>query len=243
MANDMPVPTPTATAVDAGISTDDQKEIILVEMLRLDRSGRYSRSQDLWRAIEARMSGRRLSDGGKATIRWLINTPIQEQGWVHLRPGKKQGWLLTDNGRIEALRLEARKLEAEHPPTADEAELEERVRKLLETGVHSRPVGRKQPQFVDLGGQRRPTRDPLVKAWVLQQAGGRCEVCCSGAPFVSAHGAPYLEVHHVDRLADGGEDTVDNTAAVCPNCHRALHYAADAGKRSVQLRQHLQQVR
>ena len=25
-------------------------------------------------------------------------------------------------------------------------------------------------------------------------------------------------------LADGGADTVENAIAVCPNCHRELHY-------------------
>ena len=28
-------------------------------------------------------------------------------------------------------------------------------------------------------------------------------------------------------LFEGGPDTVDNTIAGCPNCHRRLHYAVD----------------
>ncbi|WP_342542729.1 HNH endonuclease signature motif containing protein [Paenisporosarcina sp. FSL H8-0542] len=35
---------------------------------------------------------------------------------------------------------------------------------------------------------------------------------------------PYLEVHHIKRLADNGEDSVENAIAVCPNCHRELHF-------------------
>ena len=35
---------------------------------------------------------------------------------------------------------------------------------------------------------------------------------------------PYLEVHHKIRLSDGGEDTIDNVVALCPNCHRKAHY-------------------
>ncbi|WP_147195697.1 HNH endonuclease [Rummeliibacillus stabekisii] len=35
---------------------------------------------------------------------------------------------------------------------------------------------------------------------------------------------PNLEVHHIKRLADGEEDTVENAIAVCPNCHRELHF-------------------
>ena len=35
---------------------------------------------------------------------------------------------------------------------------------------------------------------------------------------------PFLEVHHVKSLSDGGEDTLDNVIALCPNCHREKHY-------------------
>ncbi|MFC1652495.1 HNH endonuclease [Planctomycetota bacterium] len=37
----------------------------------------------------------------------------------------------------------------------------------------------------------------------------------------------FLEVHHLFRLADDGPDIPDNVAAICPNCHRELHYGAD----------------
>jgi 5-methylcytosine-specific restriction protein A len=29
-------------------------------------------------------------------------------------------------------------------------------------------------------------------------------------------------------LAQGGSDRVQNAIALCPNCHRALHYASNA---------------
>lgn len=68
-------------------------------------------------------------------------------------------------------------------------------------------------------------RNPDVIAEVLIRANGICEECKAPAPFKRASdGTPYLEVHHKVRLADGGEDTVDNTIAVCPNCHRKLHF-------------------
>ncbi|MBN7827375.1 HNH endonuclease signature motif containing protein [Bowmanella dokdonensis] len=44
-------------------------------------------------------------------------------------------------------------------------------------------------------------------------------------------GSSFLEVHHVIRLADNGPDTIDNAVALCPNCHRALHYADDMHER------------
>jgi len=68
-------------------------------------------------------------------------------------------------------------------------------------------------------------RNPDVIAEVLFRANGVCEKCNKIAPFVRiSDGTPYLEVHHVNRLADGGEDTVNNAIAVCPNCHRELHF-------------------
>ncbi|EPH6196986.1 HNH endonuclease [Vibrio parahaemolyticus] len=68
-------------------------------------------------------------------------------------------------------------------------------------------------------------RNPDVIAEVLQRANGRCEHCNETAPFrKKTTKKPYLEVHHIIRLADGGDDTVENTIALCPNCHREKHY-------------------
>lgn len=68
-------------------------------------------------------------------------------------------------------------------------------------------------------------RNPDVVAEVLLRAGGYCERCKKRAPFLRAKDkTPYLEVHHVVQLAHGGKDTVDNATALCPNCHRELHY-------------------
>ena len=69
-------------------------------------------------------------------------------------------------------------------------------------------------------------RNPNVVAEVLERAKGVCEGCIGDAPFLRASDqSPYLEVHHKTRLADGGFDTVENAIALCPNCHRKLHYA------------------
>ena len=70
-------------------------------------------------------------------------------------------------------------------------------------------------------------RDPKVVAWVLKNSDGICESCNEPAPFSKPDGDFYLEVHHLRRLADGGSDTITNAVAVCPNCHRRLHYAND----------------
>jgi predicted HNH restriction endonuclease len=68
-------------------------------------------------------------------------------------------------------------------------------------------------------------RNPDVVAEALFQANGICQRCQMPAPFTRASdGAPYLEVHHKIPLSAGGEDSVANTLALCPNCHRNAHY-------------------
>lgn len=66
-------------------------------------------------------------------------------------------------------------------------------------------------------------RDPYLKEMVKRIAKGKCQYCGAEAPFVDKRGEPYLEEHHVKRLADGGSDTIDNVVAICPNCHRKIH--------------------
>lgn len=68
-------------------------------------------------------------------------------------------------------------------------------------------------------------RNPHVVVAVLLRADGRCEKCKSSAPFIRKKDkTPYLEVHHKTHLADNGDDTVENSIALCPNCHRELHH-------------------
>ncbi|WP_244444917.1 NUDIX domain-containing protein [Oceanobacillus jeddahense] len=69
-------------------------------------------------------------------------------------------------------------------------------------------------------------RNPDVITEVLERADGVCEKCKKPAPFIRAYDlTPYLEVHHKKPLAEGGEDTVENAIALCPNCHREDHHA------------------
>ena len=70
-------------------------------------------------------------------------------------------------------------------------------------------------------------RDEYLKEEVKRIADGRCQLCGNEAPFIDKNGSPYLEEHHVKRLADGGSDTIDNVVAICPNCHRKIHVLND----------------
>lgn len=71
-------------------------------------------------------------------------------------------------------------------------------------------------------------RSAAVRAYALYRAAGVCEACDKPAPFIVSSGEPFLEVHHIDRLADGGPDRPDRVAGVCPNCHRRCHHGLDA---------------
>lgn len=66
-------------------------------------------------------------------------------------------------------------------------------------------------------------RDPYLKQMVKRIADGKCQYCRNDAPFIDKQGEPYLETHHVIRLADGGQDAIDNVVAICANCHRKVH--------------------
>jgi 5-methylcytosine-specific restriction endonuclease McrA len=69
-------------------------------------------------------------------------------------------------------------------------------------------------------------RNSILKNYVKRRSNYSCEMLnCTYQGFQKENGEPYIEVHHVIPLSEEGEDSVYNTVALCPNCHRALHYA------------------
>lgn len=70
-------------------------------------------------------------------------------------------------------------------------------------------------------------RSPWVAEHAKRRAKGKCELCEGPAPFKRKDGTAYLETHHIVWLARDGEDTVENTVALCPNCHRRMHVLND----------------
>ena len=115
----------------------------------------------------------------------------------------------------------------DYEDTADEDELQRRAASLRAKGFGSPPKGNQQPRTTANTGVVH-LRSPAVRAWVLDAADGVCELCSDNAPFITSTGEPFLEVHHVVSLAEGGPDTPGNAVALCPNCHRRCHYAGDS---------------
>ncbi|HDY7423099.1 TPA: HNH endonuclease [Vibrio vulnificus] len=71
-------------------------------------------------------------------------------------------------------------------------------------------------------------RNIWVAELAKRLAKGQCQLCLQPAPFKNAKGEPYLETHHIVWLAKGGDDTPENTVALCPNCHKKMHIVDDA---------------
>lgn len=66
-------------------------------------------------------------------------------------------------------------------------------------------------------------RNPYVAEYAKRRANGICQLCAEPAPFKNKLGEPYLEIHHIEWLSKGGSDTIENTVALCPNCHKKMH--------------------
>ena len=82
--------------------------------------------------------------------------------------------------------------------------------------------------FVPVRVQLRTKNLAALRTYVVQRAKGLCQLCGCEAPFKDKDGDPYLEIHHVIPLRDGGTDSAENLIALCPNCHRKVEVSADA---------------
>ena len=113
--------------------------------------------------------------------------------------------------------------------TPDDTELDRRIDRLhADKAVTHPPQGNPSPGWVETSSGTRVARDPAVKLWVLQQAGGHCEACRVRTFATGVAWNPwFLEVHHVVPLKDAGADTTWNAVALCPTCHRRCHFGED----------------
>jgi 5-methylcytosine-specific restriction enzyme A len=191
-----------------------------VDMQEKIRSGKTIRKSGYYRALAAKY-GRteKAFEYRMGNISYVLS--LQGRAWIPgLLPRQNVGAQVAE--QIERLLAE---VGGQRPPAM--AAFEVAVRADLRRKTLPKPVGNEVPTTVS-ASTTQFVRDAKVKAWVLKTARGRCECCEIAAPFLAADGLPYLEVHHIWRLAEGGPDTVSNCVALCPNCHRELHYGKDA---------------
>ena len=76
-------------------------------------------------------------------------------------------------------------------------------------------------------------RSPWISEHIKRKAKGVCQLCIQKAPFLNKKGVPYLETHHIIWLSKGGEDSIQNTVALCPNCHRKMHILNNKSDRDI----------
>ncbi|MRT40084.1 HNH endonuclease [Enterobacteriaceae bacterium RIT702] len=122
-----------------------------------------------------------------------------------------------------------------YEPTDNISILNQRAEQILQSNF-TKPTGCDKPEKIYKQAAVY-LRDPLVVAWILRNSEGNCDCCGEAAPFYKKGNLPYLEVHHVIPLSEGGSDVTENCVALCPNCHRAMHFADDAEQRIEQLYQ------
>jgi len=156
-----------------------------------------------------------------------ISTVLVELGRTRIdgyKPAKNVGANVAKSIR-EALNAPQPLTPEDFTPTADDTILEQRAARLEQQPIKDEPKGIEKPQQTQSNGKSF-VRDPEVRAWVRQQAKGKCEGCGQPAPFEKS-GKPFLEVHHVKHLAQDGSDRPSNAVALCPNCHRRCHHSSD----------------
>lgn len=134
------------------------------------------------------------------------------------------GWSeVFDRGDLSAFSIsEADTEEAIHQRLSDEISKSRGLdASALQQRLDEAPKIPERIQVISVGFRR--NADVIVA--VLKRAHGVCERCGKNAPFIRrSDGTPFLEVHHRTPLANGGEDTVENALALCPNCHREVHH-------------------
>jgi predicted HNH restriction endonuclease len=87
-------------------------------------------------------------------------------------------------------------------------------------------------------------RNPYVVAATLHRANGFCEMPnCTSELFSRDDGTAFLEVHHITPLAEGGDDTLLNAAALCPMCHRELHFGSQRRQKRAVLHAYVASIR
>ncbi|QGW83606.1 HNH endonuclease [Variovorax paradoxus] len=134
---------------------------------------------------------------------------------------------------VPLARLEQLELASAEPPVDDVTLQESRNRAIAASEVIGSQENKK-------GSRTIYERSRAVRDYVLQRAAGKCELCESPAPFTRNDGRPYLEPHHTTRLSDGGPDHPQFVAALCPACHREVHYGEHAQVKNLTLKERLQ---
>ncbi len=153
--------------------------------------------------------------------------------------------LVTSSIRADALEVEFERLWSNRLPSGPSDEAEAVI-----AGFESDAAELSRLSLADLfaryqaGAGRRPAkppsrpsitrtydRNPVVVAYAKVRAEFKCEVpSCMHPTFLDQGAQTYCEVHHIRPLAEGGADTIENVACLCPAHHREVHLGGEAIK-------------
>jgi len=81
-------------------------------------------------------------------------------------------------------------------------------------------VNRQKPAASRRGTAKTFRRNPVLSALLKIKYRDTCQIC--GTTFKTTRGRFFTDTHHLQALKEGGTDTSDNIAVVCPNHHRIL---------------------
>lgn len=157
------------------------------------------------------------------------------RGLIHWVSEGETLWLGTDGSSVFALKSSSPQTNMEEQEQVDDAM--ERLGRFLDP---RRVLARARAS--DPNPQRRETRsmaferNPWVRELARLRSGSRCEMPeCDYVGFEMEDGRLYIEVHHIESMADEGPDIIENVAALCPNCHARAHYATNRAEIQTQL--------
>lgn len=128
------------------------------------------------------------------------------------------------DGRIlPLLNYNGEKIELPNLRDTPQSKTENELPKLSTAEIQKRAKNAPQVPAKKVTSSQGYERNIYVAELARRRAKGVCQLCNNPAPFNDKKGEPFLEVHHVLWLSKGGNDTIENTVALCPNCHRKMH--------------------
>ncbi|WBW98847.1 HNH endonuclease [Oceanirhabdus sp. W0125-5] len=148
----------------------------------------------------------------------LVDTPYQEEQ-LDAENNLRTVWVfpLKQVNRCEEIRI-----------PKDVLDNKEKQREKMAKKLNNEQLRKKTENIKGKPGTRTTTtkvyeRNADVAEYAKRVAKGICQLCEQPAPFKNKAGEDYLETHHIVWLSEGGEDTIYNTVALCPNCHKKMH--------------------
>lgn len=84
------------TGTEAGLSGEDQ---VAIAVKYISSIGGEAQMKDIYSAVEKNMNGEKLSDQGKASLRFFVNKVAVQAGLVYPHDKSNPGWRLTQAGK------------------------------------------------------------------------------------------------------------------------------------------------